>query len=168
MDSRLDIYNKLKKMRFEYKKNPSPELEAYIEKLVEALKNTLPSGQKVFSRLNLITSYFTLKDVDSQRSKGKFNTYEEAKKFAEENHIDLSDEDSPYFIDEVKEVKIEPKKFENKKTLSDKDKEELQKLRDEKSYWKSIQVKDSDHRREALKNIGRINRTIKQKFGLSW
>lgn len=168
MDSKFDMYHKLRKLRIEYKKNPSKELEDYIEKLAEQLKQTV-SSYKVFSRLNMITSYFTLKNIDSQRSEGKFDTYEDAKKYAEEKNIDLSDEDSPYFIDEIKESKIEPKKSPAKNPgLSKEDREELNKLRDEKSYWKSIQVKDSDHRKEALKNIGRINKTIKQKFGLNW
>ena len=93
----------------------------------------------------------------------------EIRKKAKEKNIDLSDEASPYFIDEIKESKIEPKKSTVKNSgLSKEDREELNKLRDEKSYWKSIQVKDSDHRKEALKNIGRINKIIKQKFGLNW
>ena len=81
MDSKFDIYHKLRKLRVEYKKNPSKELEDYIEKLAEQLKQTV-SSYKVFSRLNMITSYFTLKNIDSQRSEGKFDTYEDAKEEA--------------------------------------------------------------------------------------
>lgn len=81
MDSKFDMYYKLRKLRTEYKKNPSKELEDYIEKLSKQLKQTI-SSYKVFSRLNMVTSYFTLKNIGSQRSEGKFDIYEDAKKIA--------------------------------------------------------------------------------------
>lgn len=81
MDSKFDMYYKLRKLRAEYKKNPSKELEDYIEKLSEQLKQTI-SSYKVFSRLNMVTSYFTLKNIGSQRSEGKFDIYKDVKKIA--------------------------------------------------------------------------------------
>lgn len=161
--SKMDLYNKLKQMRVEYKKNPSPDLEAYIEKLVKDLKQTV-SSYKVFSRIYETTAYFTLKNIDSQRSEGKFDTYEEAKRYAEEKNIDLSDEDSPYFIDEIKESKIEPKKSEpKKKEISDEDREKAKKLREEKRYWREkMYTQDSDNKWTCVNKIRAINKQLNQ------
>lgn len=52
MASRFDLYHELKRKMAEYKKNPSPQLKEYIDKLNQELKQTV-SDYKVFSRFGL-------------------------------------------------------------------------------------------------------------------
>lgn len=53
MTNKFDTYQKLKKLRLEYKKNPTPELQ---EEILEAEKNlkSIFSNYKIFTRLNIL------------------------------------------------------------------------------------------------------------------
>jgi len=162
MNSKRDLYYELRNLMVEYKKNPSPELKDNIEKLNKELRKTI-SSYKVFSRIYETIAYFTLKNIDSQRSEGRFNTYDEAKKYADEKNIDLSDEDSPYFIDEVKEIKPEVKKSEPKKLeISDEDRAKAKKLREEKRYWREKMYTQDSDKWACVNKIRAINKQLNQ------
>ena len=115
---------------------------------------------KVFSRLKTLSD-FIIKDAEQGYILDRCKDMAEVRKSEYYDNDDIVIVEVPRqqkYIEQKKPSK-NLKKFESKAT-EDIDKQ-IEKLRFEKEFWEEESVKDSDHLKEAKKNIRRIENELK-------